>query len=136
MFRLLLRSLAINFAAVYIAFKILSGVVTYPGGFHTLVLVAIAVALGNLVVRPIINLLLLPIHLVTLGLFRWLVNLLILFAVIRFIPGIGIHAFTFPGLDLQYLLIPRLHFSAFGAFVVTTLVMATTFHLLYWLLQD
>ncbi|KKU62953.1 MAG: Membrane protein [Candidatus Amesbacteria bacterium GW2011_GWA1_47_16] len=136
MLRLLLRSIAINLASVYIAAKILSGVIVYIGGYQTLLLAAIVIAVVNLLVRPVINLLLLPIHLLTLGVFRWLANLATMYIVIWLIPNLSIQPFTFPGLNLSYIIIPSIKFSAFGAFIVSTLVLTLTFHFLYWLLQD
>jgi uncharacterized membrane protein YvlD (DUF360 family) len=97
---------------------------------------AVLIALANLLVRPLINLFLLPIHLVTLGVFRWVANLVTLYLVTLIIPSLSIHSFTSPRLDLTYLIIPSIHFSAFGAFVVATLTLTTVFHCLYWLLQD
>lgn len=135
MIRLALRSLTINLAGIYIAAKILSGIVTF-GSFNTLFLAALAVAAVNLLVRPVINLLLLPIHLVTLGVFRWVANLATLFIVTRLVPDLQIHAFDFVGMNLTFLIIPPIHFSVFGAFVVVTVVMTVVFHFLYWLLQD
>lgn len=136
MIRLLLRSIAINLASVYIAAQILSGVITYVGGYQTLFMAAAAIALVNLFVRPIINLLLLPIHLVTLGIFRWITNLVTLYLVTRLVPNLQIHSFTFPGLNIHYIIIPPIHFSAFGAFLVATLTLTIVFHSIYWLLQD
>jgi putative membrane protein len=136
MLRLLFRSIAINLASIYLASKILSGVITYVGGYQTLLLAAVAIALVNLFVRPVINLLLLPIHLVTLGVFRWLANLATLYLVTILVPNLQIHAFVSPGLNLHYLIIPPIHFSAFGAFVVSTFILTLTFHFIYWLLQD
>jgi putative membrane protein len=136
MLRLFLRSLAINLASVYLVIQILSGVVTYIGGYQTLFLAALAISLANLIVKPVINLLLLPIHLLTLGIFRWVANLITLYLVTWLIPNLQIHPFHFPGVSFQYLVIPPLDFSAFGAFVVTTLVLTLIFHFMYWLLQD
>ncbi len=136
MLRILLRSIAINLACVYVTIQILSGVVTYIGGVQTLLLASVAIAGVNLIVKPLINLLLLPIHLVTLGVFRWVANLATLYIVTWLIPNLQVHAFTFPGLNLKYLIIPSIHFTAFGAFLVTTLVLTLTFHFIYWLLQD
>lgn len=136
MLRLLLRSIAINLASIYLAAQILSGVITYIGGYQTLLLASLAIALVNLFVRPVINLLLLPIHLVTLGVFRWIANLVTLYLVTLMVPNLQIHAFTFPGLDLKYVIIPPMHFTAFGAFVVATITLTFTFHFIYWLLQD
>lgn len=136
MLRLFLRTIAINLTSVYLAAEILSGVITYVGGYQTLLLAAAVIAVVNLFVRPIVNLLLLPIHLVTLGVFRWLANLVTLYIVTWLVPSLQIHAFTFPGANLYYLIIPPISFSAFGAFVVATLTLTFTFHFMYWILQD
>lgn len=136
MLRIFLRSLAINLASVYLVSQILSGVVTYIGGYQTLLLAALAISLANLVVKPIVNLLLLPLHLLTLGVFRWLANLVTLYLVTWLIPNLQIHPFRFPGLHMQYIIIPPINFSAFGAFVITTLMLTLIFHIMYWLLQD
>lgn len=136
MLRIIFRPIFINLISVYIAAQVLSGIFVYIGGFQTLFLAAAIIAVANLIVRPVINLLLLPLHLLTLGIFRWIANLATLFLVTRFIPQITIHSFTFPGLSLSYLIIPSIHFSAFGAFILTTLVLTFIFHFIYWLLQD
>ncbi len=136
MIRLILRSLAINIASVYITFQILSGIISYVGGVQTLVLAAVLIAVSNLLVKPLINLFLLPIHLLTLGISRWVANLITLYLVTLLIPSLSIHSFTSQKLDLIYLIIPSIHFSAFGAFIVATLTLTAVFHFLYWLLQD
>lgn len=136
MLRLFLRTIAINLASIYIAAQILTEVITYVGGPKTLLLAAIVIAGANLFVRPIVNLLLLPIHLVTLGVFRWIANVVVLYIVTLIVPNLQIHAFVFPGLSLQYIVIPTIHFSAFGAFLVATAILTIVFHLIYWLLQD
>ncbi len=136
MLRLLLRSIAINLASIYIAAQVLNGVIIYVGGTKTLLMAAVVIAIVNLLVKPIINLLLLPVHLVTVGLFRWVANLATLYVVTLIVPNLQIHPFVFPGMDLKYVIIPVVHFSAFGAFLVSTFVLTVSFHLIYWLLQD
>src|SRR3989304_468871 len=136
MLRILLRSLAINLASVYLAVGVLSGIVTYVGGLQTLILAAVVIAVTNLLVRPIINLLLLPIHLLTLGVFRWISNLVVLYLVTLVIPSLQIHSFISPQITLPVLIIPAINFSAFGAFIYVTVVFTLIFHFLYWLFQD
>ena len=136
MLRLFLRSISINLASVYIAAQVLSGVIVYVGGWRPLFIAALVIAAANLVIRPLVNLLLLPINLVTLGLFRWAANLIILFIATRVVPSLQIQAFTFSGINLTFIIIPPIHFSIFGAFIVTTFTLTVIFHFLYWLLQD
>lgn len=136
MLRLFLRTIAINLASVYLASQILSSVISYVGGYQTLLMAALVIAAVNLFVRPIVNLLLLPIHLVTLGVFRWIANLITLYIVTWLVPNLQIHAFTFSGANLRYIIIPAISFSPFGAFVVATFTLTVTFHFIYWILQD
>ena len=136
MIRLFLRTIAINLLTIYITAQILSGMITYVCGYQTLLLASLAIAVVNLFIRPIINLLLLPVHLVTLGLFRWLANLITLYIVTLMVPRLQIHPFDFAGLNARFVILPEIHFSAFGAFIVSTLVLTVVFHFVYWLLQD
>lgn len=136
MIRILLRSVAINIACVWIVIQILAGMITYVGGFKTLLLAAICISIINLFIRPIVNLLLLPINLVTLGLFRWVANLVTLYLVTKFVPNLRVNPSDFAGLNVGFLIIPPLHFSAFSAFIVSTLVLTVIFHIVYWLFQD
>ena len=136
MIRIFLRSIAINLASIYIAAQVLAGVIVYVGGWQTLFMSALAIALINLFVKPLVNLLLLPINLITLGTFRWLANVITLYLVTRFVPNLQIHPFVSSAINAKYLIIPSIHFSAFGAFLVATFTLTLIFHLLYWLLQD
>lgn len=136
MIRLFFRTISINLLGIYLASQILNGIIVYVGGVSTLLLAALVIAIVNLFVRPIVNLLLLPINLITLGMFRWVSNLITLFMATRLIPNLQIHAFAFSGRDLGYLIIPPIQFSAFMAFVLATLTLTITFHFLYWLFQD
>lgn len=136
MIRLVLRSLAINIAGVFLAVQILSGIITYVGGWETLIIAGVLIALINLFVKPLINLFLLPIHLITLGTFRWLANLVVLYLVTLLVPSLTINSFTMPQINLVYIIIPTIHFSPFGAFIVATFTLTLVFHCLYWLFQD
>lgn len=136
MLRLILRTLAINFIGVYLTVRLLSGIITFVGDLKTLLFAALAIALINIIVRPIINLLLLPIHLITLGLFRWLANLVVVYIITLVIPNLRILPFVSPQITLPYLIIPPVNFSVFGAFIFTTLVFSSVFQFLYWLFQD
>lgn len=136
MIRLFLRTIVINLLTIYFTSQILSGMISYVGGYQTLLLASLAIAVVNLFIRPIINLLLLPVHLLTLGLFRWFANLVTLYLVTLMVPRLQIHAFDFEGLNAKFVILPQIHFSAFGAFIVSTLVLTIVFQFIYWLLQD
>lgn len=136
MIRLLLRSISLNLASIYISSQILSGIIIYVGGYKTLLIAAVAITVANLIVKPLVHLLLLPIHLITLGAFRWVANLITLYLITWLVPNLQIRAFTSPVIQFRYVIIPSINFSAFGAFIVATLTLTLVFHFIYWLLQD
>jgi len=136
MLRLLLRTVAINLLSIYIVTQVLGGVIVYYGGYKTLLYAALAITIVNLFVRPIVNLLLLPVHLITLGVFRWVANIITLYVVTWMIKDLQIQQYYFSGAHLGVLVIPPINFSAFGSFVVVTLFLTIIFHMLYWLFQD
>jgi len=76
-----LLKLAITALGVWIAFSIVPGL-DFDGSIWNLLLVAVLVALVNGIVKPIMNLLSLPIVILTLGLFLLITNALALQLVI------------------------------------------------------
>ena len=74
--RLLLRIL-INAAALWVATRIVPGV-THTGPWYTLLVVALVFGLFNAFVRPILKLLTCPLIVLTLGLFTFVINAIVL----------------------------------------------------------
>lgn len=63
-------------------------------GFYTAVIVALVLGVINLALRPILLLLTLPINLLTLGLFTFVINALLFWFVAGFLEGIEIAGFV------------------------------------------
>jgi putative membrane protein len=76
--RLLIR-FAVNAAALYVAARALSGV-TYGDESGTLLVAAAVFTLVNAFVKPVVTVLSIPFIILTLGLFYFLVNVLMLYA--------------------------------------------------------
>ena len=73
--------LAITALGVWVAFSIVPGL-DWTGSFWNLVVVALLVGLANLIVKPLLVLLSLPIVILTMGLFLLITNALVLQLVI------------------------------------------------------
>jgi len=67
----------------------------------TLVMAGVIMALLNLTVRPLLKILFLPINLLTLGLFNWLINIALLYLVLWLVPGFVIQEMTILGWQLS-----------------------------------
>ncbi len=67
----------------------------------TLIMAGVVIALLNLTVRPLLKILFLPINLLTLGIFNWLINIALLYLALWLVPGFVIHEMTIFGWQLS-----------------------------------
>lgn len=127
-----LRHFFYNFLALIFTGYLLAGV-KFVGGYQTILLATLALTLVNLLVSPLVKLLLLPINLLTMGAFRWLINLIALYLVTVIVPQFQIKSFTFTGFTYQGFVVPTVNLSVFWAFLATSLVLSLSTTFLIWL---
>ncbi len=121
-------------ASFYVAQYFLSGV-QIENTWYAYLLASIVFALFNLILTPIIKLLLLPINLLTLGLFRWLTNVLVLYLFDLAYDGIRIVGFTYPGFTSSVISLPGGPLNLFWVLVLASLLMSLTYSLISALFQ-
>lgn len=127
-----LRLFLFNFVSLWLASAILLGV-SFSAGYQIIALSALVLSLVNLLIKPLINILLLPINLLTLGGFRWLSNVIALYLVTLFVPQFKIAGFLFPGFNYEGFVIPQMYLSLFWVFVLTSFIISLTTAFLLWL---
>jgi len=88
--KLIIRIL-LTAVAVFLIAKFLPGVSV--AGYGTAVIVALVLALLNLIVKPILVLLTLPVTILTLGLFLLVINAIIILLADSFVSGFGVDGF-------------------------------------------
>ncbi len=130
----LLRHILINLLTIYLADLI------YPGFsiFHdtkTLVSAAVIWLLLNKVVRPIIKLLLLPINLITLNLFSWVISLITLFLLQSIVGGISIAPYDFPGYSSGGFAFPAFHVGIFLSYIIASCLINLIHSSILWLIR-
>lgn len=96
---------------------------------------ALALTLAELFLKPIINLLLLPFNLVTLGVFRWVSNVLMLYITTLVVPGFSIVPFTYPGFSSNLFIIPEMQLGFIGAYVLLSFVLSVVASFVFWLVH-
>ena len=106
----MLRKLIINSLVIFGSAYLLTGI--NVNNFWTALLVTVVLALLNLFLRPILLLLSIPINILTLGLFTFVINALIVMLVDYLIAGFNIDGF---GWALLFSLIISLVNSILGA---------------------
>ena len=87
----LLVNLLVNGLAVYITAHVLPGV--YVESFLTAVIVSVVLGIVNTFLKPVLFLLTLPATILTLGLFTFVINALMVYLVATFVPGFHVNGF-------------------------------------------
>ena len=91
--------------------------VKITGGAETYLLGGIALSLMFLLIKPILNILTLPLNIVTLGTFSFFTNVIILYLLTIFVPKIKVSSFIFQGISYSGFAIPRTDVNQLLAFV-------------------
>lgn len=128
----LLRNFLINLGALWVTAEILPALVI-SGGIRGLVIGALAFMSMNLLLVPLLRILLLPLNLLTLGIFAWLSNVLALYLLASVIPNFQLIPYNFPGFDYQGFIVPAIELSTFQGAIVVSLVLGLIIHFTHWL---
>lgn len=128
----ILRIILINFIALWATTQILPGL-TYTGGFKTLFLGALAFAAINILLIPVLKILLLPLNLMTIGLFSWISNVLALFALVNLVPQFKLIPFYFAGAHFDGFIVPGINLPVLWVAVIASFIIGIITHFLQWL---
>ncbi len=123
-----------NTLSLYLA-SVAFGGIQLSKGTNSILLAGVGLSLLSLLVKPLINLLLLPLNLITFGLFRWVSSAIALYLVTLIVPGFKIVAFSFSGLSSKWIDIPSINLSGFLAIIAFSLVISVISSILHWLIS-
>lgn len=129
-----LRLFLISLFALWLTSQFVAGF-SYGGKTETLIWATVTFTAINLFVRPVLRLFFLPLNMLTLGLFSWVVNVLVLYLLILIIPQIKITAFDFPGFSWQGLIIPAMHVNFLFTLIVSSFVISFISSFFDWLIK-
>lgn len=119
-----MRSVIVRILGTALAFYVTAYLI---GGFRieptwqAYLLASFIFVILNWTAGPVIKLLLLPINLLTLGLFRWLTNVIVLYIFDTLYGGITISAYRFPGMSTPLLSLPAGDINLFWTLVLSSL---------------
>lgn len=131
----ILKSFLINAVALYVltmivpAFKI-------SGGLNSFLTAGVTLTVLNILVKPILNLLLLPINLLTLGFFRWASSVLIIWMLAKLTPGLSISNYSFTGFNYQGIVLPAVQFNVLWTLAIGSFMMSIITTLLDWVVNE
>lgn len=130
----LIKHFIINTATLYIVSIVVHGMV-FANGTYTLVLTGAVLMLTNMIVKPIINILLLPINLVTFGLFKWLSYAVTLYLVTLVVPDFKLLDFVFSGYNNYWVSIPALSLTGILAFIAFSFLISAISSIGNWIFK-
>jgi putative membrane protein len=134
MVRRAIKYFLVNCVALYLISLVVTGMM-FVNGVTTIILTGIALSLASFVIRPVINLLLLPLNLITFGLFRWVSYAITLYIVTLIVPGFKIVEFIFKGFSSSLISIPAISLSGIGGLILFSFVISFVSSFFEWLLK-
>ena len=132
--RKFIKVYAIDTYSLYLASQVASGLV-FENGLKTLLLAGVGLTVASHLAKPIINMLLLPLNLVTFGLFRWISSAIALYLVTLIIRDFGVSGFVFGGFSASWTQIPAFAVSGFLAFIAFSLLISTFASFIRWIVK-
>lgn len=130
----LIRNYLINLTALMATTQIMPGL-AYSGGIKTLLVAAFALMLVNLAVIPLLKIVFLPLNLLTLGIFAWVINVVALYVLTTIIPDLRLVPFDFNGFDWNGFIIPGFAFNVLQVAVIASILIGFISHFLQWLVK-
>lgn len=130
----LFRHFVIETTVLLLVSRIAEGLV-FEEGIKTLLYAGLGLTAASMLAKPVINILLLPINLVTFNLFRWISSAIALYLVTLLVPGFQIIGFSFPGLTSSLINLPQIAIGGFLAYVMFSLLISLVTSFIYWVVS-
>lgn len=130
----ILRHFVIDTVSIFLVSSIATGLV-FQKGLETLLLTGLGLTVASLVAKPVVNILLLPVNLLTFGLFRWVSAVVVLYIVAMVVPGFSVTGFNFGGYTSMWIDLPNLVFGGFLAYVAFSFLHSLIASFIYWLIK-
>lgn len=128
----LLRYFLINLTSLYLTTIYIPGL-AYTGGLKSLLIGALAFMLINFILVPLLKILFLPLNLLTLGLFSWLINVLAIYALTTIVSEFVLLPYRFPGAAFAGISLPPAELSTFWVAVAASFMIGIITNFLQWL---
>ena len=132
--RKIIRHYVLDTFSLFLASQIASGM-TFEKGFETLFITGAALTVTTMLAKPIINILLLPINLITFGLFKWVSSAIALYLVTMVVPGFKIIQFLFSGLTTRYFDFPSVSLEGTMAYIAFSFLLSLITSVLFWIFR-
>jgi uncharacterized membrane protein YvlD (DUF360 family) len=129
----IIKIYAIELFGLYVAGEIAGGL-TYVNALEGVLVTTAGLTVASMLVKPIINILILPLTLATLGLLKFLSHAVMLYLVDLALVQFSVEGFNFAGLKSPYLDLPAVNFpKGIFAYVAFSLIISFVTGFVNWL---
>jgi putative membrane protein len=130
----ILKAYLVSLVSLYLVSQTISGMV-FRNGLETILITAAALAISALLIKPVINILLIPINLMTFGLFRFLSSAITFYLITMVVKDFNIIEFNFAGISTHYFSLPPLILHGLLAFVAFSFTISFINSILHWVVK-
>lgn len=130
----IVRNYLTNLGALWITTQVLPAI-SVVGGAKGLLIGALAFMVANILLVPLLRVLLLPLNLLTLGLFAWLSNVLALYFLVNVVPYFKVSEYVFSGANWDGFIIPSVNLSVFQVVIIASFLLGFIIHFTNWLIK-
>lgn len=132
--RTIIKHFIIDTISLYLISQAVSGIV-FDKGVETLLLAGLVLMATTMIIRPVINVLLLPINLVTFGLFKWVGYAITLYLVTLIVPGFKLLDFYFKGYSSSLFSLPPISLTGVLSFIAFSFLISFVSSIVYWIFK-
>lgn len=132
--RTILKHFIIDTVCLYLISQAVSGM-TFTQGFYTLLLTGLVLMGATMIIKPILNILLLPLNLITFGLFKWVTYAITLYLVTLVVPGFHLGDFIFRGYISYWFTVPAVALTGILAFLAFSFTISIFSSIMYWIFK-
>jgi putative membrane protein len=129
------RKIIFNAFSIFLISQVVSGM-KVSGGLISYLIGGLALTLLFILLKPILKILTLPLNIITLGMFSFVINVIIFYLLTVFVTSITISAFTFPGLSFAGFIIPSIYINTIFAFILISFLQSVVVSFLTWLMKN
>lgn len=128
----ILRNTLINALTLFFLTQIFNGV-KVEGGLTTFLLGGLTLTIVYKILKPIINIVSLPINILTLGFASLLINVILFYIATSIIPEIKINAFVLQGFSFAGFVVPTISLNTFSAYFLAAAGQSTIVSFISWI---
>jgi putative membrane protein len=127
----LLKDISIIFLSIYLVSLVLTGIKIE--NLTSMLTLAIVLYFGNKILHPIVQVIFLPLNLLSLGIFSATSTLISLYFATLFVNGVTVTSFTFQGASLLGINIASISFNTILSFIAISVTIYFVEKVLFWL---